>query len=278
MAFNYATNYASQALQPFTLASLTTPVFDAKYDWTGAKTVTVFTNNTVALTDYSRTGGYGTPTTIDNSKDDLLVTADKGFSANLDRLDMESSAGSLAAGQWLAAQMREQVAPVIDKYNFLALFNACPSGQISASAAITSANAYTAALAGNAVLDEALVPMAGRVMFASPAYLNSIKTDANYVKASDLAQGEIMFNGQVGQIDGVPVVKVPDAIMNATDKHIDFMIVHRAAIAAPVKLQEFKVYQDVPGWSGSRVEGRVVFDLFLLDALNDGIYIHKHAG
>jgi N4-gp56 family major capsid protein len=277
MAINYAQKYASAALEAFALDSITTPNFSSKYDWTDVKTVNVFTNATVALSAYTRTAGYGTPTTIDNTVQAMTVTGDVGFSANLDKLDMASTAGSLAAGEFLAMQMRQVVTPYVDKYNFLALTNACPTGQISASAAITSANAYTSFLTGNATLDESLVPKGGRIVFASPAYLNNLKVDSNYVKASDLAQGQIMFNGQVGAIDGVPVVAAPDALMNATDKHTDFIIVHRDAVAAPVKLADFKVYSDVPGWSGSRVEGRIVFDLFLLTALNKGIYIHKHA-
>ena len=253
-----------------------TQVFTAKYDWVDAITVNVFTNATVAPGDYSPSGGHGTPTLIGNTVDTLTVAEDRSFSGLLDKLDMESVAGTKKAGEWLATELRQQVIPDVDKYRFAALYTACPTGQVSASAAITSANAYTEFLAGNETLDEAGVPTVGRVCFITPAAYNKLKLDDNFIKASDLGQS-IMLNGQVGEVDGVPIIKVPAATLNATDNHMDFIIVHVDAVAAPVKLVDYTVFESVPGYSGSRVDGRYVHDLFLLDTLNDGIYIHVHA-
>jgi N4-gp56 family major capsid protein len=276
MAIEYATKYADAALNAFKLGSVT-EVFAAQYDWTGAKTVTVFTNATASMADYVPSAGYGTPGLIGNTKDDMTVSKDRKFVGLLDRLDMESVNGTLRAGEWLAKQIREQVTPDVDKYRFLALHTACPSGQISASAAITSANAYTAFLTGNETLDEAEVPTAGRVAFVTPAVYNKLKLDANFVKASELAQSQIIFNGQIGEVDGVPIIKVPSSIMNATDKHMDFIIVHTAAVAAPIKLADYQIVESSERYSGSLVNGRIAHDLFLLDTLNTGIYIHVHA-
>lgn len=275
MATTYAAKYASAALDAFSLGSLTN-IFTAKYDWAGVKTVNVFTNETVAAADYTASAGFGSATLVGNTVDTLTVTKDRKFSGVLDRLTMASVEGSQAAGAWLAKQMIEVVTPDVDKYRFDALYTACPTGQISASAAITSANAYTEFLAGNEKLDEAGIPAPGRVCFATPAYFNKLKLDANFVKASDIAQ-TMLYNGQVGEIDGVPVIKVPSATMNATDHHMDFIIVHTAAVAAPMKLEEFDIFEKSERYSGSVINGRYVHDLFLLDTLNTGIYVHVHA-
>lgn len=276
MAQNYAANYADKALSPFALASVTQGVFQAQYDWTGANTVYVFNNDTVALADYTTSAGYGTPTLVGNTVDTLTLSKDQSFAGLLDKRLVESTGLDNAAGQWLADQMTQIVTPAIDKYAFHALYTACPSGQISSSAAITSANAYTAFQTGNAAMDEELVPTVGRVVFATPAYINSLMIDTNFIKASDLGQAAV-FNGQIGEIDGVPVVKVPSAIMNATDHHMDFIIVHTAAVCQPVKLADFDIVEKSERYSGSLVNGRLVWDTFLLDELNDGIYIHIHA-
>ena len=276
MAINYASNFAPMTEEAFSLGSVT-QVFSGKYEWAGAKTVTVFTNDTVTPGDYSRTGGHGTPTVIGNSKQDMTVTADKGFSALIDKLDMESTNGTMQAAAWLGQETREQIIPLVDSYRFNKLYTLCPTGQISATGAVTSANAYTSFLTGNETLDEAKVPKAGRVVFATPAYINLLKLDANYVKATELAQSQIVFNGQVGAIDGVPVISVPSSILNATDNHIDFIIVHTSAVAAPMKLEDVQIYESVPGWSGSQIDGRYVFDLFLVTQKNAGIYVKRHA-
>lgn len=275
MATNYAEKFAPNAVEAFALASVT-DIFTGQYEWVDALTVKVFTNETVALGAYNRTGGYGTPTTIGNSVDTLTVGDDASFSANLDKLAVASTAGALKVASWTGEQTRQQVVPYIDAYRFDALWDACPTGQISAGAAITSANAYTAFMTGQTALDEALVPKPGRFVFGTPAFINSLKMDANYVKASELGQ-DLIFNGQVGKIDGVPVISVPSSLLNKTDHHMDFILVYAGSVVAPMKLEDLQVYESVPGWSGSRVEGRYVHDLFVLDTLSAGLYIHKHA-
>lgn len=271
MAQNYATKFAPMAEEAFKLASLTEGVFSAKYDWTGAKTVSVFTNGTVAMGDYTPTAGFGTPTVVGNTVDTLTVSKDRGFSGVVDKLLMESTAGAIKAASWLGEQTRQIVTPDIDTYRFLALVTACPTGQI-ATAASTSANAYTQFLTQQTALDEAEVPLVGRMVFAAPAYINVLKLDSNYVKASDLAQGEIIFKGQVGQIDGVPVVKAPSGRLGST---INFILVHTDAVVAPMKLEDVQVFETVPNYSGSQIQGRYVHDCFLLDTKANGIRIHK---
>jgi hypothetical protein len=69
---------------------------------------------------------------------------------------------------------------------------------------------------------------------------------------------------------------------NGADNHVDFMIVHKDAVAAPIKLADYYVHSvaagnKAPGIHGDLIEGLVVYDCFLLDALNTGIYVHVHA-
>jgi len=279
MAVEYAELFAPEMEQAFALGSLT-GVFTAKYDWTGAKTVKVSTITTLALSDYARTGTarFGTQGDVATTHQHLEVDKERSFTGFVDGLDKGDTMGALNAGAFLRAEVDEKVIPDVDAYVFAALYTACPTGQVSASAAITSANAYTTFLTGNQTLDEAKVPKPGRVCFATPQYLNSIKLDSNYVKASEMAQSQVIFNGQVGAIDGVPVVMVPASIMNATDNHMDFIIVHTAAVARPIKLSYYNVSTNPAGIGyGDLVEGLTVFDCFLLTAKNAGIYIHIHA-
>lgn len=264
---NYVTKYADAALEAFKVGSLTS-VFDSKYDWTGAKTVTVFTNTTATMADYSRTGGFGTPTHIGNTKDDLLVNKDRSFNGLIDKMDMDETGATLAAGEWLGMQIRQVVVPEVDTYVLATIATACPSGQVT-TGAVTSANAYTTFLNLNVKLDDAEVPVEGRVAFATAAYCNSLKLDANFVKASDLGM-QTLINGQIGEIDGVPVIKVPSSRMPSG---CVLIIAHRAAIACPVKLADGKIGQDAL-YSGWIVNGRFVYDAFLLDTLNAGIAKH----
>lgn len=50
------------------------------------------------------------------------------------------------------------------------------------------------------------------------------------------------------------------------------MITHPVATVAPTKLEEYKIHQDPPGISGELVEGRIVYDAFVLDNKKMAIY------
>lgn len=48
------------------------------------------------------------------------------------------------------------------------------------------------------------------------------------------------------------------------------------ATVAPTKLEEYKVHQDPPGISGELVEGRIVYDAFVLDNKKMAIYYEEN--
>lgn len=269
MAINYATKYADTALAAFAAGALT-EVFAPKYDWTGAKTVTVFTNDTVALATYTPSAGFGTPTLVGNSKDDLLVTQDKGFSALVDKMYADSVNGSMLVGEFAATQISNIVVPAIDTYRLAAIASACPSGQVT-TGAVTSANAYSKFLTANAALTDSEVPTVGRVAFITTGFHNSIKQSDSFMRASEIAAGELR-NGQVGRVDGVDLIVVPSTRMPSGYSCI---IVQVDAIAAPVKMSDLTVFDSVPGYSGAQIDGRFVYDCFLMDTLNDGVYALK---
>lgn len=55
------------------------------------------------------------------------------------------------------------------------------------------------------------------------------------------------------------------------------MIAHPCATVAPAKLEDYKIHEDPPGISGSLVEGRIVYDAFVLENKAKGIYYHTQA-
>jgi hypothetical protein len=50
------------------------------------------------------------------------------------------------------------------------------------------------------------------------------------------------------------------------------MVVHPCATVAPTKLESYKTHQDPPGLSGALVEGRIVYDAFVLENKAKAIY------
>lgn len=272
MAINYAEKYSAKVDERFKLASLVGAVVNKDYEFTGVKTVKVYSIETAPMNDYQRSGTsrYGTPEDLQDTIQELVITQDRGFTFVVDKGDESEQAGAKNAGAALRRQIDEVVIPEYDKY---VIGKIVAGAGKTTTAAITSANAYEAFLTGSETLDEAKVPTAGRVALVTPAFFRNIKLDEAFVKNADLGQ-KIVLTGQVGEVDGVPLIKVPSSYF---PEGVQFVITHPVATTAPVKLDEYKIHQDPPGISGDLAEGRTLYDAFVLNNKKAAIYVHKAA-
>ena len=87
MAINYAQKYSAKVVERYGIKSLTDKGLNKDYDWNGVKTLTVYSIPTVEMGDYTRSGSnrYGTPTELQDTKQDLTVTKDRAFSITIDK-------------------------------------------------------------------------------------------------------------------------------------------------------------------------------------------------
>jgi N4-gp56 family major capsid protein len=274
MAVNLASKYSGKVVERFRQKSLTDKGLNKDYDWSGVKTVTVYSIPTVAMGDYSRTGNtrYGVAAELQNTKQDLTLTKDRSFTFTIDKGNLTESMGVMEAGKALARQNDEVVVPEIDTYR-LATWAAATGGQTTGAAvAISAANAYTKFLDAQEKLDNELVPQEGRILYATPATIKFLKLDPNFIKASDIAQ-DMLIKGQVGEIDGVAIVKVPTSKMPI---NCGFILIHPSCSCSPMKLEDYKIHDNPPGISGKLVEGRVIYDCFVFDTLAKAICKHMN--
>ena len=263
MAVNLTTRFSGKVDEVINNGALSTPSINKDYDFVGAKTVKVYAFGTVPLNDYSRTGSnrYGTPQELQDTVQELTMTQDKSFTFTIDKGNArDTEPGVREAGKQLRRETDLEIIPTLDKYRFTVIANGA-GHKFYASTALTTSTAYAAFLAANEAIDDEDVPAEGRICNASPAYLNLIKQDSNFVKSGDLSQ-RTLFNGQVGEIDGVAIIKVPKKRLPAG---LLFEITHPMACTAPVKINEYKLHTDPPGLSGMLAEGRVYHDAFILN-------------
>ena len=271
---NYASKYATLVDERFSLGSLTGGLVNNNYDWLGVETVNVYSIPTSTMNDYSLTGTsrYGTPEELQNKVQELKVTKDRSFTSTIDRKSHDDSMMAMEAGKALARQINEVIIPEIDTYRLAAIVAGAKESNVVAKAT-TRDNAYEEFLAVQEILDNGKVPQGGRVCVVSPAFLNKIKLDDSFTKKGDMAS-QIAINGLVGEIDGVPAVKVPSSYL---PEGVDFVITNAVCAPAPVKLQDYKIHENAPGISGWLVEGRVRYDAFVLDEKKAAIGVHKSA-
>lgn len=274
MALNMAEKYSAKVDERFRMGALTTGLVNQNYDWLGVETVKVFSIPTVGLNDYSLVGTsrYGTPSELGNEVQEMKITQDKSFTFTIDRKSHDDPMMTMEAGRALRRQIDEVVIPAVDEYRLAKIVAGAEEGN-TVTQAITRSNAYEEFLKVQEILDNKKVPNGGRVVVVTPAYLNMIKLDETFTKKGDMAT-QIALNGIVGEIDGVPAIKVPTSYLPA---NVDFVITNSLVTPAPVKLQEYKIHTDAPGISGWLVEGRVRFDAFVLNEKKAAIGVHMSA-
>lgn len=271
MAINLASKYSDKIAERYTLKSLTdVKGMNKDYDWAGVKTVTVYSIPTTALGDYTRTGTgrYGTPTEVQDTKQDLTLTKDRAVTLTIDKGNATEQMMVKKAGKIAAMENDEVFTPEFDTYK-LGVWGAT-TNTTGTAVALDKTNVYSKFLACTEWLDEKKVPQQGRIAFVTPAVYNLLKLDTNFVKACDLGQ-KIMNSGHVGEVDGVQIIKVPTTYMPAKTPMI---VMHPSCTTAPLKLEDMKIHDNPPGISGSLIEMRYIYDCFVLDSKKDAIVKH----
>jgi N4-gp56 family major capsid protein len=258
MAVNLATKYSNKVDERFEKQSQASLVTNNSYDFTGVDTVKVYSIDTVALNNYTRSGAnrYGTPSELGNTVQTMQVTQDKGWTFTIDKGNFKQSELVMQAGKACARQIAQVVIPAYDKYVFTQIAKAAygitegTGANITHthadSTSVTKSNAYELFLKGQEALGDALVPDAGRVCLCSYKYANLLKQDPAFMRYGNLSQ-EMILKGILGEIDGVKIVKVPASRLPAG---CNFILTHPMATVAPKQLWEYKIHTDAPGISG----------------------------
>lgn len=274
MTVNYAEKYSSQVDERFAQGALSTAFVNDNYDFLGVETVKVYQVNTSELNDYTTTGmqRFGTPEELGNVVQEMKLGQDKSFTFTIDSKSANGTEGAMEAGKALERQIVEKIIPAVDKHRFAKIVAGAGADHIG-TGAITKTNAYASILDGIAKLQDEDVPVEGLVLGVTPTVYKFLKQDDSFIKNSDLGQA-IAINGQVGAVDGVPVVLLP---AKRLPENVEFIIAHNSVTPAPVKLSLYRILDQVAGLDGSLVEGRIHFDAFVLDGKKKGIYVHKKA-
>ena len=275
MVINFHEKYAKQIQTKFVRESLVTGILDNSYSFSGVKTVKISTPITVPMVDYTRSGSnrYGAPTEMQDVVQEMTLTQDKSFSLTIDKGNNADQDGIKEAGRMLSLQIAERAVPTMDKYCFKKLSQM--AGKIVGnSTALSKSNVCERITAGTTYMDDAEVPSSGRTLFVPSDTYAKLRLSDEFQKCDGLLD-KSLAKGQVGTYDGMRVVKVPKG---RWPENVNFIIVHKSAGCAPVKLNDTKFHKDPPGISGNLLEGRQYYDLFVFGAKCDGVYVEVNTG
>lgn len=273
MAIELVTRYLPYVDEIFTTESRKSLLTNQDFDWTGAHTVRAYKVTTAAMNDYGRKGPgegnwsrYGSVQGLEATTEEFTLKKDRAFTFAIDKLDRDETGGQLAGASALARQVREVVVPEVDTYTYGVM--CAGAGHKPDAAALTAGNIYTLIIAANNALDNEEVPETGRVLVVTPDVHLLMKQCRDITMETDMGS-EMRIRGVIANLDGLAVMKIP---AKRLPEGFGFMIAHPCATVAPTKLEDYKVHEDPPGISGSLVEGRIVYDAFVLENKAKAIY------
>lgn len=279
MAINLAEKYSKKVQERYAAKSRTDAYAGHDYDFTGVKTIKIYSIDTVEMVDYTRSGTsrFGELTELGDTLQEMTLAKDRAFTFSIDEGNKGEQFNIKQANSALKRQIDEVMTPEIDKYRL----NAWATGKgltsgfsvLEGSASLTKSNILEEIFNAGAQMSDANVPEEGRTLFIKMTDFVKFKLADQVMGADSLASGTIK-NGYKGTIDGMNVVTVPSSHMPAG---VNFIIKHKGATVDPVTLKNMRVHKHPMGVDGDVVEGRIIYDSFVLDTKAKGIFVHKSA-
>jgi hypothetical protein len=266
MAQNYAAAHLNALDERFSTESKTDIISNKgglRVEFNGKNSVTIYNVDVVAETDYVRSGTnrFGTLVELGTGTQTFTLSQDKAFTFSVDRGNLEDSMMAQEVSKAIKRQVREVSVPTTDKYRLSVLSGyaiANSQGTIGGTAS-SNTTAYQNVLTEQAALDDAQVPVEGRVMYVTPGFYNLLKRDPEFVRDCDTTYKDLK-TGVLGNVDGTTIVKCPTSYY--VDK-FEFMIVWDQLLIAPTKFNSVRTLDDVQGIDGWVAEGRRYYDAFI---------------
>lgn len=280
-----------KVVEAFNKESCTEGLFSNDYDWTGVRTVKVYSVDDLPLNDYNATlvdgnSRFGALTELGDTVQEMTITQDKSFNGIIDKSNNTSTLMIKEAGKVLNRQMKNVVIPYIDKFRLNAMANwsdtvgsdtFTPLRKTISANDMTRGNILETIMKANAQMSNELVPDTNRVLYIG-------YTDAILVKLADQVVGidklgeKTIVNGVIGKVDKCQIRIVPDSYMPKLGTGNDaptvrFMIVEKGVALAPKKIETYRVITNSYIVDGSIVQGRLMHDVFVLNKKVAGILV-----
>lgn len=283
MAVELVEKYLPYVDEQFSTESKKEYLTNQDFSFQGAHAVKIYKVSTGKMNDYGRTGAkgsnwsrYGEVEALNATTERKELTQDRSFTFAIDALDTDETEGQLEAASALARQMREVVIPEVDTYTMGVM---CENAGIKPDAKeLTSTNIFDEIFSAGIEMDDAEVPSTGRILVVTPETILKMKqskdASGRYQELTSAVLDESKRSlGFIGYLDGMDVLKVPASRL---PENFGFMIAHPCATVAPTKLESYKTHDNPPGISGALVEGRIVYDAFVLDNKKKAIYYQQN--
>lgn len=243
--------------------------------------------------DHTRTAGFNTGN-IANDWEPKKLAHDRDIEFFVDPMDIDETNLALAVANIQNTFENEQAIPEKDCYNFSKLHTELTNfhGRIDSTTVLTAQNVLAVFDEEMSKMDDAGVPVDGRILYVTPA-VNKLLKQADGIQRVITVNGANEVNRNVHSLDDVTIKMVQSGRMktkyNFTDgcvaaadaDQINFILVHPSCVVARDKYAYISLF--TPGTDSRTADGylyqnRNYWDLFLIERKVAGCAMHvtKH--
>ena len=294
-----ATKYAAILDEVYKREALTS-VLDTPSDlvmFDGANTAKIFKTSMDGLGDYSRNNGYVKGAVV-GTWETMQLAYDRGRSFLVDVMDNEETL-DLAFGTLAGEFVRTKEVPEVDAYTFAKIASTANIGAATPANLANVSDILKAVDDGQAAMDNAEVPMEGRIMFVSTPVYYALKDKLTRF----IENGDEIINRNFRYLDDTLVIPVPIGRFNSAIELLDgstngeevggytnvpsagssypinFMIVHPSAIVKVMKHRVPRIFtpEVVQDADAYKFNIRLYGDTFVKENKVKGIYLHRAA-
>lgn len=288
-ALNYAQQYQSALQQAFPYAlnfgALYNSPSNSLYKFTGADTIKIPTIETTGRVDSDRDTVATAQRNYTNAWTTLVLENQRKWSTLVHPMDVDQTNQVASIQNITKVFNEEQKFPEMDAYTISKIYaDWVALGKTAETDALTEDNVLTVFDTLMQEMDEARVPVQGRILYVIPAVKTILKNASSITRNINVDGGQTQINRIVSRIDEVEIVSVTSDLMKTAydftsgwtagvgAKQIFMCLIHPMAVMTPVS---YAFSQLDPPSAGS--EGKYVYfeesyeDVFVLPKKKDAI-------
>lgn len=287
---NYVTRFEKDLRQKYSRELCTDGLTTQNVSFVNAKTIKIPYITLGGYKDHSRNGGFNRQSAA-NEYMTKTLEHDRDVEFFVDAMDVDESNEALSAANITNAFEAEHAIPETDAYRISKLYSEFTeaSGVVD-NTELTISNILATFDKWMETMDDAEVPVDGRLLYVTPAINTLIKQADKITRMIDVS-AQRGIDRRVHSLDEVTIKKVPSGRMKSsydfTDGftpaedavQVNMILVHPSAVIACDKHSYINLW--APGshtqGDGYLYQNRKYGDLFVLDTRKDGIMINADA-
>lgn len=242
--------------------------------FTGAQTVKYqsisFESSTLGT--YSTSTGY-TQSTIVSVWKDLILSQDMGNALIIDKFeDEEAMANGLVT--YVNRYILDVQAKAVDIYRFGVI--TAKTGVINNTVTLTNSTALNEVLKAQAVMVDNNINISDMILYLNPQ-IDKIIAEQSFGKGYiTIGTWGNNIDTQVRMFNGAKMVVIPSDRLGSG---IQFILLHKNAVACFEKFRETVYFEEIPGFGGRKAEADIgiYHDAFVYDELVNAVYVSKCA-